>query len=56
MSDQLHGPPALPPGKEQPVPIGWGLGGPQSRYGRSGEEKKVSAPAENRTSVVQLVA
>jgi hypothetical protein len=38
VSDQLHAPAALLPGKESPLPIG-----PQSRSGRGGE-KKYSQP------------
>jgi len=42
-SVQLHAPAVLPPRKEPLVPTrwigGWGLGGPQSRSGRGGEEK-----------------
>jgi hypothetical protein len=41
MSDQLHAPAALPPGKE---PLDRRLGGPQSRSGRGGEEKIPSPP------------
>jgi hypothetical protein len=39
VSDQLHAPAALLPGKEPLVLLDRGLGGPQSRSGRGGEEK-----------------
>jgi hypothetical protein len=38
VSGQVHDPASLPRGKESMVPIGWRLGGPQSRSGRGGEE------------------
>jgi hypothetical protein len=39
VSGQLHAPAALPPGKEPWYPLGRRLYGPQSRFGRGGEEK-----------------
>jgi hypothetical protein len=39
MSDELHDPAALPPGKEPCYPLAGRLGGPQSRSGRGGEGK-----------------
>jgi hypothetical protein len=44
VSGQLHALAALPPGRKPMVPIGWWLGGHQSRSGRDGEEK-ISQPA-----------
>jgi hypothetical protein len=49
VSDQLHAPAALPPGKEPPVPLDRRLGGPQSRSGRHGEEK-ILTPTGTRNS------
>jgi hypothetical protein len=40
MNGQLHAPAALPPGKSHRYQLDKRLGGPQSRYGRRGEEKK----------------
>jgi hypothetical protein len=51
LSDQIHAPAALPPGKELQVPLDRRLSGPQSRSGRCGAEKNL-APAENRTPAV----
>jgi hypothetical protein len=43
VSGQLHAPAALPPGERAPgTVLDRGLGGPQSRSGRRGEEKKTS--------------
>jgi hypothetical protein len=53
VSDQLHAPAILPPGKEPRYQFDR-LGGPQSRSGRGGEERK-SVPARNRTPVHQSV-
>jgi hypothetical protein len=39
MSGQLHGPAALPPGKDPWYSLDRGLGGPQIRSGRGGEER-----------------
>jgi hypothetical protein len=39
VSGQLHDPAALLPGKEPLYPLARRLGGPQSRFGRRGEEK-----------------
>jgi hypothetical protein len=44
MSGQLHAPAALPQRKEPRYPLDRGLGGPQSRSGRSGEEKNFALP------------
>jgi hypothetical protein len=38
VSGQLHGPAALPPGKERQYSLDRMLGGPQSRSGCGGEE------------------
>jgi hypothetical protein len=48
MSEQLHALAVLPSGKSLPVPLARRLGGPQSRSGRCGEEKKF-APTLNLT-------
>jgi hypothetical protein len=40
VSGLLHIPPALSPGQEPSVSLDRRLGGPQSRSGRGGEEKK----------------
>jgi hypothetical protein len=45
VSGQLHGPAALPPGKEPWFPLDRRLGGPQSRSGRGGEEKNSQPPS-----------
>jgi hypothetical protein len=47
VSGQLHGPAALPPGKDH-LPLDRRVGGPQSRSGRGGKEK-FPAPTENPT-------
>jgi hypothetical protein len=39
VSGQLHDPDALPSGKEPRYPMNRRLGGPQSQFGRGGEEK-----------------
>jgi hypothetical protein len=44
VSDQLHAPAALPPGKESRYLLDRRLGGPQSRPGGGGQEKRNSAP------------
>jgi hypothetical protein len=49
VSGQLHAPAALPPRKEPLVPIERRLGGPLSRSGSGGEDRKFPAPAGNRT-------
>jgi hypothetical protein len=41
VSGQLHAPAALPRGKSPRHPLGVGLGEPQSRSGRCGEERNV---------------
>jgi hypothetical protein len=41
MSDQLHAPAAIPPGKESPVPLERRLGGPQRLCGRYEEDKNL---------------
>jgi hypothetical protein len=53
-SGQLYAPAALPPGKEPRYPLDKRLGGPQSRFGRCGEQKSL-ALARNRTPAVQPV-
>jgi len=52
VSGQVHATSALPPGKNLQYPLDRKLGGPHSRSGRGGEEKKVSAPDGNRALVV----
>jgi hypothetical protein len=57
-SGQLHAPAALPPEKEPRHPVNRRVGGPQSEYGRRGEEK-IRNPTGTRNSdpsVVQPVA
>jgi hypothetical protein len=44
MSDQLHAPAALPPGKEPQYPLDRRLGGLQSRSGHGDEEKNSQIP------------
>jgi hypothetical protein len=44
VSDQLHAPAALFPGKEPWYPLDRRLGGSQSRSGRGGEEKNFQPP------------
>jgi hypothetical protein len=41
VSGQLHAPAALPCGNRPRYPLDRGLGGPQSRTGRCGEEKNI---------------
>jgi hypothetical protein len=41
VSGHLHGPAALSPGKNNPVPIGYEAGCAQSRSGYGGEEKSI---------------
>jgi hypothetical protein len=41
---RLRAPVALPPWREPPVPIGWGLGGPRSRSRRGGGGKGSRPP------------
>jgi hypothetical protein len=55
VSGQLHALADLPQGKSPRYPLDRRLGGPQSRYGRCGEEENL-APAGNRTPAVQPVA
>jgi hypothetical protein len=58
MSGQLHAPVALPPKKDPWYALDRKLGGPQSRSGRGGEEKKHRPRRESnpRTPIVQPVA
>jgi hypothetical protein len=56
VSGQLHAPAALPPGKEPLVPIGWGLGGPQSRSGRGGVGKSSQPFPGLEPPIIQPVA
>jgi len=57
VSGQLHAPAALAPGKDPRFPMVGRLGGPQSRSGIGGKDKKpISCPVGNRTSVVHPVA
>jgi hypothetical protein len=44
VSGQLHASVALPPAKEPQFPFSRRPGGPQSRSGRCGEEKKLAMP------------
>jgi len=53
VSGQLHDPTALPTGKEPQYSLSRSLGGPQSRSGRGGEEKKIPDSAGNRTPVIR---
>jgi len=54
VSDQLHDPAALLPGKGSPVPFGYVAGW---LSGRGGEEKnKIPTPAGNRIPVFQAIA
>jgi hypothetical protein len=53
---QLHAPAALPPGKELLVPLDRRLGGPQSRYGRGGEEKNSQPLPGIEPPIIQPVA
>jgi hypothetical protein len=41
VSGQLHGPATLPLEKEPQVPLDRRLGGPQSQFGRCGEERNL---------------
>jgi len=44
-----------PPGRQSPIPIGWGrLSGPQNLYVRFGGEKKSPAPAGFLTMILRL--
>jgi hypothetical protein len=56
MNGRIHalGTPSV--GKKRRYPGGMGLGGPQSRSGHDGKEKKVPSPTGNRTSIVQPLA
>jgi hypothetical protein len=49
VSCHLYAPAVSPPGKELQVLLDRRLGGPQSRYGRVNEEKKIPVPARIRT-------
>jgi hypothetical protein len=55
VTGQLHAPIALPPGEDPLYPLDRRLGGPQSLFGRYGEEKNL-APARNLTPAVQPIA
>jgi hypothetical protein len=55
MSGQLHAPAVLPAGKESLYPLNKRLGGPQSRSGRGGDDKKIPDLTGNRTLVVHPV-
>jgi hypothetical protein len=52
VSGQLHAPTALLPGKEPWYPLDRGLGGPQSRSGRGGEEKNSCTLSELSSSPI----
>jgi hypothetical protein len=54
-SGQLHAPAALSQGKSPGYPLDRRLGGPQSRLGHGGEEKKFQPPAGNRTTTNFMV-
>jgi hypothetical protein len=56
VSDELHAPAALPPGKELRYPFHRGLGGPQRRSRRGGGERKKSLPYPCRESNPSLRA
>jgi hypothetical protein len=51
VSGQLHSPAALPPGK-----LDRRLGGPQSRYGRGGEEKNPQFLPGLKPPIIQPIA
>jgi hypothetical protein len=56
VSGQLHAPAALPPGKDPPrYPLDRGLGGPQNRSGRDGEEKNSQPLPGHEPPIVQPV-
>jgi len=46
LSGQLHDRPLYPQGKSPRYRLDRGLGGPQSRSGRGGEEKNIHLPPE----------
>jgi hypothetical protein len=58
VSGQLHIPAALPHGKSPWYPLDRRVGGPQSHFGRGGEEKNSQPPPriEPSTPIVQPVA
>jgi len=56
VSEQIHAPAALAPGKEPPVPLDRRLGGPQSQSGCGEEGREIPDPVGNRTPVIQPVA
>jgi hypothetical protein len=56
VNGQLYATAALPPGKITRYPLDRKLDSPQSRSGRSGEEKKFPALTGNRIPIVQPVA
>jgi hypothetical protein len=51
VSGQLYAPAALPQGKSPWYPLDRRLGGPQSRYGRGGEEKN-SQPSQAHSNII----
>jgi hypothetical protein len=56
VSSQLHAPTSLTPGKEPLVPLDRRLVGPQSRSGRSGEEKNSQPLPGIEPPIIQPVA
>jgi hypothetical protein len=56
VSGQLHAPAALPPGKEPLVPIRYEAGWAPEPFWTRWFKEKFSAPAGNRTPIVQPVA
>jgi hypothetical protein len=56
VSDQLHAPAALPPGKGPLYPLDGKLGGPQIRSGRGSEEKNSQPLPGLELPIIQLVA
>jgi hypothetical protein len=56
VSGQIHAPAAFPQGKSSRFPLDRRLGGPQSRAGRGGEEKKSQPLPGFEPPIIQPVA
>jgi hypothetical protein len=56
VSGQLHAPAALPQGESPRYPLNRRLGGPQSRFGRGGEEKNSQPLPGLEPPIIQSVA
>jgi hypothetical protein len=56
VSDKLHAPAALPPGKDPGYPFGRRLCGPQSRSGHGGVEKNSQPLPGIEPQIIQPVA